>query len=953
MKTKLETEISLHGAWRCELDRERIGRRSGWQERTLKGKAELPGTTDSNKLGYPPADRGLKDMTPRHEFIGAAWFQREIEVPSDAAGKRITLFLERCQWETWAWLDGKPLGTRDSLVGPHRYDLTGTTPGRHVLTLCIDNANRKDVGATGERIDGTKNYDLKTEIRQETRLNCGGHHMWAHNWCGAIGSITLQIRDAVHLENVHWYPDTKNGRVRVRALVANHTGAKSECEFIIRIARKDVADQKREIKSRQKLDGSPRQFMETTVEMPAPWFVWDDITPVLYNGTVEMQIDLNGDICRDIRTATFGMRTISTCDQKLLLNGRQIFLRGCIEESIFPLTGHPPMDVEEWKRILGIAKEYGLNHMRFHCNCPPDAAFTAADELGFLFQVEAPGTSCPDKPESAEVDAFLTVECERMLDEYGNHPSFCLMSMGNEQLYQHGWDAEERETYRDFLASHTAMLVRRVEKCRALDSRHLYTCTSHPWSPGRKDDYYVSAWGDKGRKDSTIIGIAWGGGDVLHTSRFNVHPSETASDVRHHLTGIDKPVIAHEVGQWQTYPDVDEIPRFTGILEPLNYQKIRDDLVQKGLISQLRDFVAASGALVVLLYKEEIESLMRSSGVGGFQLLELRDFPGQGTSPVGILTSLWESKGLIESKEWRRFCSRTVPLLRLCKRVWERQEVLHAKLECTNYSTSAIRNAPVLWRLEVNGKVQQNGQSGIVTLEPGQLTDCGGLTMPLIDLPAPCKATIIVEIPDAGAINSWDVWIYPDDVRVESKSVMILPEWNEEAKTALRDGKNVMILASPERLPGAVPGCFTPIFWNPVMKHAQISKTMGLLIKSEHPALKEFPTEIHSDWQWWDLAIHSRAFRCEALGVGAQPIVQVIDGFSTNRRLGMILEAKVGTGRLIICSVDLETNLSSRPVARQMRNCLMKYLSGGSFKGAEISAEALDRFWKENQTIAG
>ena len=121
---------------------------------------------------------------------------------------------------------------------------------------------------------------------------------------------------------------------------------------------------------------------------------------------------------------------------QFVVNGRKIFLRGTLECCIFPLTGYPPTDVR--RRGSGSsasAKAHGLNHIRFHSWCPPEAAFAAADELGFYYQVEMRVLGQPGEPPSATAGRSTsgsTREADRILKAYGNHPSFLLMAYGNE-----------------------------------------------------------------------------------------------------------------------------------------------------------------------------------------------------------------------------------------------------------------------------------------------------------------------------------------------------------------------------------------------------------------------------------------------------------------------------------------------------------------------------------------
>ena len=81
-----------------------------------------------------------------------------------------------------------------------------------------------------------------------------------------------------------------------------------------------------------------------------------------------------------------------------------------------------------------------------------------------------------------------------------------------------------------------------------------------------------------------------------------------------------------------------------------------------------------------------------------------------------------------------------------------------------------------------------------------------------------------------------------------------------------------------------------------------------------------------------------------------RPVVQVIPNFLENQKLGMLFEAKVGNGKLIVCSIDLETNIDKRITARQFRYSLIKYLNSVDFiPGRQLESVVIDRIFKQNR----
>ncbi len=159
------------------------------------------------------------------------------------------------------------------------------------------------------------------------------------------------------------------------------------------------------------------------IEVPFPNArTWDEFNPELQT----LKLELKGENADDTRNITFGFREIKAVGKEFHLNGRRIYFRGTHHGGDFPLTGYPPTDVAYWKKIFQINKDWGINHIRFHSFCPPEAAFQAADELGIYLQPE-PGMWNEISP-GTPMERMLYEETEAMIRAYGNHPSFLLFS---------------------------------------------------------------------------------------------------------------------------------------------------------------------------------------------------------------------------------------------------------------------------------------------------------------------------------------------------------------------------------------------------------------------------------------------------------------------------------------------------------------------------------------------
>lgn len=933
------TTIQLNGTWRFELDPQRKGKKDQWYFRTLDDTILLPGTTDSNRKGTEYEEPNYRNLNRRNSYMGWAWYQKDITVPDSFDKKCLTLYLERCLWETSLWVDGQYIDTQDSLATPHQYDLTDIlTPGSHRLTILIDNSNLLD--ETVQATDTTACRDLTSGSSRRWKHNCGGHHttfLMPTNWNGILGRMELQCEDRIRLVQADIYPQKDLRHAKIVLCLENRSNLRGEA-FIQYSVSGETGPALFSGTENILLTGEREQSHTFTVSMPETMTPWSEFTPVLYR----LHLHLLTSESQSEKTVSFGLRYLETNGSQILLNGHPVFLRGTVENCTFPLTFAPPAELDAWEHIFQTAKDYGLNHMRFHSFCPPEAAFIAADHAGFLLQVELAGSSCPDYPEAPEDTEFLQHELERILKCYGGHPSLGMISMGNEQLV-----AIECP---DILQKHQQTLTQKVVYGQTTDPRHLYTCTSHPYTTGRKDDYFVSAWTMKGWEamnhpemkrdwDCFLTGIQWGGPDPLDTCYYCREAPTLNHDYDDGLEGTTKPFISHEVGQWEVFPDVREIPQYAGVLEAGNLELIRKDLEKKGLLPLVPDFVRASGKLSLMLYRDEIETMLKSRKLSGFQLLDLTDYPGQGTSTVGILDACWNSKGLITPKEYRRFCSSLVLLLRTEKRVYIAGETIECLAQAANYRTESF--CPNWkWTVSCNGEILQTG-GGESTIQSGTVSELGHFCYTLPEWTEARQLTITLTLPETGTENSWDFWVYPAAQPLDSSC--IITEWNEQAAQRLVNGERLLLL--PEKV-SDISGVFTTVFWNPQMKKQ--TGTFGILCNPQLPALSGFPNEGYTQWQWWDILKCTQVMDLSDLPV--TPQIRVIDSFMTNRSLGILFEASVGKGKLLVCSAGLEKNLTDRPASRWLLECLLRYLSGTHFDPQDtLTVEQLNQFFAEQQ----
>ena len=902
--------LSLAGKWSFRPDRENVGEKEKWYENKLSYSIKLPGSMAENGYGddiststkwtglivnrswftEPEYEKYRQAssvkipfwLTPVKHYIGPAWYQKQVHIPENWQGKRIVLFLERSHWETRVWVDGVAAGMEDSLCTPQQYDLSNLmTPGKHLLAIRVDNSIKYDVGINAH------------SVSDHTQTN----------WNGIIGRIELQVTDPVWVKDIQIYPDLKSKSARLHITIGNTTGRNTAVTVTVK-AESWNTDRKHTVGART--EGFTTSGDSTTVEidydMGDDVMLWDEFSPALYKLTVSIAGEGENIVFGDRQSITFGMRNFSTKGTQFVINDRLTFLRGTLECCIFPLTGYPDMNVEGWLRIFQIAKAHGLNHMRFHSWCPPEAAFDAADRMGFALHVECATWSTVGDGKS--IDKFIYAESDRILQSYGNHPSFCMLAYGNEP---------GGSNQRQFLSN-------LINYWKDKDSRRVYT-SGAGWPIIPESQYH---------SDHNPRGHLWGAG---LTSRFNAKPPETTTDYRSFVEKYDAPLVSHEIGQWCAYPNFREIKKYTGVLRARNFEIFRDSLAHHHMLDEADNFLMASGKLQAELYKEEIESALRTPGFGGFQLLDIHDFPGQGTALVGVLDAFWDSKGYIRPEEFKRFCSETVPLLRMKKRIWTTAETFSADAEIAHFGPEPIQNANTLWSVNYpDGREAASGKLLSLTIPIGNGTGLGKIEVPLANIAAPTKLVVSISIKDTPFTNHWDIWVYPAGLDTKAtKSLLLAEDLGEKVLTALKAGMNVLLMPPLDAIDSNVPAGFSTIFWNTAWTNGQPPHTLGILCNPEHPALAKFPTEFHSDWQWWDLVTKSRFMVLDDFASEFRPIVQVIDDWNTNRKLGLIFEARIGKGKLLVCSIDLRCDIEKRPVARQMLHSLLNYMNSDAF----------------------
>lgn len=909
--------VSLAGSWRFALDRADVGAKERWFTRDLTDKITLPGVLQAQGYGDEirtdtPWVVGLGDawwklqpeslrarfsqpgkvevpflsQPPRH-YLGAAWYQRDIEVPATWQGKRVELLLERPHWETTVWVDDRKIGSDRSLVAPHEFDLGALAPGKHRLSIRIDNRQIvRDPQNDGHGVDSHAVSDAL-----------------GATWNGIAGRIELQAKPGVWIEDAQVFPRVAAKTARIKVKIGNATTQAGSGTLSAGAQTVPV-----------RWEGSGGA-VELEVALGNDAKTWDEFHPQLQT----LVLELKGDGVADRRELGFGLREVSWQGKDFLVNGRVVNLRMTHFGLDFPLTGYPATDVESWKKIFRRCQEFGLNGMRFHSCCPPEAAFTAADELGFYLHPEL-GIWGPFNPGSTYTQ-FAEEETPKLLKAYGNHPSFIMLAPSNEPG-----------------GRYTEITPKWAKAWYEKDNRHLYSAGT-----GWNRPEQVTG----GAQFATLV--RYDGGELRNVTGWFGH------DFRHALRNVNIPVLSHEIGQWCAYPDFDVIKKFTGYMRPSNYDIFKSIAEQEGVADQNHALAFASGRFQLACYKEEIEASLRTPGLAGHQMLDIRDYLGQGTALIGVLDAFWDPKSYVTGKAFRRFHSETVPLARLGQRTFTTAETLACEVELYHFGEKAISNARPSWKIVTEtGRSVAQGEWTPREISPGKNISLGNVKVPLANLPAPAAYRLVVGLEGTSIENDWNFWVYPAQVAATiPPDVLVTAEWPKAAERLAAGGKVIFTPSSVELDPTRSPPLKkVPVFWNiqmtvrpPQNRTPRFDAMLGLLCDARHPALAGFPTDVNCDWQWTSLIEDVRSVNLATAPRELKPIVAAIDDWNRNWRLGVIFECNVGTGRLLVCTIPFDAANAS-PGARQLRRSLLDYAASMKFKPVvTLAPEAAAKLW--------
>lgn len=904
---------SLTGVWSFSLDPQDVGERDGWLSGSLGHTIQVPGSWEEQGFGDPPVTRPLGAWSKLHNYTGAAWYARDIDTPMEWSGSTVELTLKGARWQSRVWLDGQEIGIRESLSVPHQYDLTAhVKPGKrqHVVI----------------RVDNRLIYPL------------GDSHInsleTATQWGGITGGIELVARSPIAIDQIKCQPNVSGKRFDFEMAI---TAPASDLNVEVVISRPDTGTK---FTGRAAVSGTSASVSVQLDESARLW--WDD-DPFLYDAEFTLT---QGETALDSVQHRLGLREIQVVGKDILLNGTPVFLRGYVDCCIFPLTGYPSWDIETYRRQLRIARSHGFNHVRFHTWTPPEPFWEAADESGMLVQTELPNWTRQygyrETDPAQDVHRFLKSELEQIVPALHLHPSWVMFSNGNELIYTN--EGHPR-------------LLELAALGKQLDSTRLYTDNTgfgQIPAPNRTVDYFIQS-------------CNWHPPKKIYDAASN----DTTEDFEAITALSDRPLIGHEHGQFTMYVRPSEAAKYTGVIRPTWLEAIQETFDRKGMGNRIESYIRASGSHIARTYKENIERARRTRGLSGIQLLDIRDFPGQGHATTGILDVFWDSKGLIEPEVFARFNDPVVLLMRYKQPTLWAGESIKGEIEVSNYGREVIAGQPLRWELRdlQAGTTHSQGHMDVPAAANGQLSRLGSLNIPT---PGDGEAHAWEVVVSLGKVtNSWHFWTFPypgaaTDYRaistrlpalrsalpgavfsdnylgllkeMDSRTRTLRPAW-ELAITDilslqliqyLHDGGTVWLMPAADYLFDHVQTRYVPPFWSYLWFADNVSTVMGTLIHA-HPALGRFPHDGTSDWQWYSLFNDAPAICLDSVP-HIQPIVEVVDNFNRAKRLCYAFEAQVGAGRLFVSTWRMKDPVVfQRPEGRYLFSEILSYIRSSAF----------------------
>ena len=855
-----------------------------------EGEIFLPSTLDEAGFGNKVTEPFLGCLSRKFQFIGEATYTRTFRTNETCDWE---LTLERVLWKSTVKIDGKKVGSQESLATPHRFVIKNLEKGKHTIEITVDNTMIHRLGEKGHAY---------------------GEHMQTI-WNGILGDILLSKITPEQISEVRIH--------------APYTAEKVEVAFKTESEQEGYVIVLKDNKGKQLVEAaaslrSEDDFMVASVSLDSvPISTWDEFSPNLY----ELSLLANGKV---LYKKNIGFRSFKKEGNQLFMNGKPLFLRGNLDNCHFPLTGYPSLKKADWLRIFQISKNNGCNHIRFHSYCPPEAAFEAADELGLLLAPEAgvwidgwmPGQITALGRGNADLDTFIQTELKNILLNYGSHASCCMMAIGNEL------GNSDFEIMRQWMIDINNLSMRGFEEKDNYKNRLFSISTAR--SIADTDDYYVT-------HHYPYVGETrqW----MFPYTKWNYEENYSRTKF---------PTVAHEIGQWPVYPDWDEVKKYTGVLSPSNLLELKNHAAENGVLKFNKEFHFASGMQNKMMYKDEIESFMRTPSCRGIHLLGIQDYSGQGEALIGFLDSFYDEKGFWSSEEVLGCFSSMVSLAEFEKYGWKNSEILEVDLLVRNMQNTYDSLIVVFDWKNSAGKSLLKGETEVFLSNVGDLTKVGKIELDLGNLHNE-KITLFTTVVDKSGKeiskpNSWSFWVFDEVCQPKLSNNVVITNNFDEALDALNLGQKVILDASELGKDSKfLKGDWGAVYWSTTWFPGQSMQTLGLWLDKKQSIFEKFACEGYGDWIWWNICKNGRIFDLELFPDDYVPMAMPVPDFHNNQRLGTIFEVAVRRGKMLVSGYGLQGETIEQKV---YRNALIEYVSSDKFNPqTQISPAVLDELF--------
>jgi len=995
-------KLSLNGNWECTFTDSDIP----------SSDIMLPGTIQASGITPLNSKREEDTLTDEHAFEGIISLRKEVQIPLGYDSYILTLERSRI---TRLYIDGQAVGTCDSLIAPHVYDISAfitkentliqieadnknyPCPGGHLTSrdtqtnwsgilgdMYIKCTNNTHIVSVNARTDYSKKVAILTLNTSTSAFDISSQDMSsikdASTYDTLDSSLGINIRtDLIKLKDEYLNKDADPSIFRKFRDDIDLAAKSTDLDIL-----KEHLEIAKDIVKPQSFTISKGPIVIDLEDKDGKVYEWDTFTPYLYAFTLDL-CDSNGTILDSTRTIC-GLRSFTTRENELLLNNRPIFLRGRHCGLLFPMTGFAPMNACGWLYDMMISRRWGINHYRFHSCTPPDAAFLAADLLGIVIQSEMEiwGSWLMEDEEGydATMQQYLTIEGYRMISLFASHPSFCMFGCGNELwgnpkalgkllagfkminpdlLYTQGSNtfqfSPNIQPEDDFFVGvrfSTDRLIRGSYAMCDAPQGHIQTM-----APTANINYdanirpdLISSYGADTISDNTK-NDAFDNAGYDKASTTTIQFGTTVKEVT--LTSQDElipfiPVISHETGQFETYPDYDEISHYTGVLKAYNIADLKDKAQKSGLLPYAHDFFINSGTLAMQCYKHEMEDALASTYLAGTQLLDIQDYTGQGTALIGVLNSLMEDKKLISPGKFRESFDDIVVMARFDSYVHSSGSSFGFTPFIAYYDKNIYKNMYV--KATLISSLNELVCSKDISIP--DITTGARISLPYTSLSFPeSKKPERYELQlslIAGnttlTTNSYTLYTYPEiEKPLENADTAPITYATsvQEAVNMAKKGQNVLLYLSDAENPNSIEGTYCTDFWcYPMFKSISESMnkeipigTLGLCIDNNSMALKDFPSMTYSEPIWYEIVTASRSTILDNTDIN--PIVSTIDNAYRSHKLGLIYEIKIeGTdGNIIVCTSDLPRLISSNvKEAYALHKSLINYVNNSVHENA-------------------